>query len=277
MVSLKDGAESVKDEMVKRMQSPFVGAFVIAWCVVNYEFLIVLFSEGNYADKIGYIARRFFYGSDILHSFGKPLLIAAGSTMVLPLVNLTTNLWNKAVDILGTQMSLWMETKRRVSDPELRERVRTRTYQLELMRRCARGLVVQNSVTSARLFTVGHFGREDARALRGLRDKSINLTDETKFIFSTAGFPLQGYRILKLLRDNIAIEEGPLIRDTKDKPDEDYARIVLSTLLGLNFVLLIWEGGPEPSYEISSKGKALLDLIEEDYPEVFTPRFEPSS
>lgn len=65
MESLKDGAESVKDEMLKRMRSPFVGAFVIAWCVVNYEELIVVFSNGDYADRYFFVVRRLIFGFDL--------------------------------------------------------------------------------------------------------------------------------------------------------------------------------------------------------------------
>lgn len=79
---------------------------------------------------------------------------------------------------------------------------------------------------------------------------------------------------MEWLRDASAINEGQLLRETRDGVADGHGPLELSMLLGLNLVRLIWDSGLEPSYEISRTGKVLLDLIAEEYSEVFSPRFE---
>jgi hypothetical protein len=272
MDSLKGGVENVKDEVVKRMRSPFVGAFVIAWCVVNYEFLIVVFSGGEYPEKIGYIARHLFYGSDLLHSFGTPLLLAAGSTVLLPLVNLVTDLWNKFVDILGTQLQLWMETRRRVSDPDLRKLAQTRKFELDSLRRYGRERVIQNGRVVTRLFVLGHVEAWDLRPLSNLSGVSEALTIDLARTLETVGLPAQGYRMLQMLNGEGVLSEERLISSTRGSLPEDPALEILCMLQGVGVVNILWDEGVAPSYEISQSGKGLLNSIEVYYPEMFTPR-----
>lgn len=273
MEPFKDGAESVKDEIVKRMRSPFLGAFVIAWCAVNYEFLIVVFSDGNYADKIAYIARRFFHDSDLLHSFGLPLGLAAGSTLALPLVNLATDLWVKFVDILGTQMRLWMETKRRLSDPELRETARSRKHLADAVRQYAKGVIGQHSQTATRMYLLGQGENQGSRRFPGLSGRpELALDGNVKRLLEEYGLPLVGYRMLQALGETSMLNESSLFREATmpGKPLTAATRDILGVLIGMHFVKLIWDEGPEPAYALALQGKLVLTAVENWYPELFS-------
>lgn len=278
MEPFKEGAESVKDEIVKRVRSSFFGAFVLAWSVVNYEFLIVVFSEGNYAERIGYIARHLSYGSNLQHSFGLPLALAAVSSLALPIVNLVTDLWSKFVDIVGTRGRSCMEANRWRSDPELRARIREKTYEADSMRYYARGLLIQNSAMAARLFELGTLAadfdaqaKHDACKLPGVSvDGASALPEGFKRALENTGFSRHGYETLKQLRDEAAIGESQLVANFA--PDLDYGRLVLSMMHGSNLVRLVWDSGREPSYELSIRGKALLELIADKYTAAFSVR-----
>lgn len=273
MEPLKDGVESVKEELAKRMRSSFFGAFVIAWCVVNYEFLIVVFSEGNYAERIGYIARHLSYGSNLLHNFGWPLVLASVSTFALPVVNLITNSWNRVVDILDTQMNLWMETKRRVSDPELRNLAQVRKSQLDALRQYARVRVTRNGGALARLFEHGHIDESwDLRSLDNLSKASTALPLEHVRTLEKVGFPAQGYRMLQLLNEEGALSEERLLRDTKESGRDVPGAEILGTLLGLGLVNIVWYEGIDPLYEISRTGSGFFNAIGVSYPGIFMPR-----
>jgi len=57
---IDDLIKSTKDSIAERLASPLTGSFVVAWCVWNYKFLVILFSSAgltqtfNLIDKIAF-------------------------------------------------------------------------------------------------------------------------------------------------------------------------------------------------------------------------------
>lgn len=54
-MELSEISSSIKTALYERIRSPFIGTFILSWCLINYRIIFVLFSSGNYKDKFDYI------------------------------------------------------------------------------------------------------------------------------------------------------------------------------------------------------------------------------
>lgn len=83
---LEDITNSAKTALVERFSSPLLGSFALAWCVWNYRFLVVLFSDASISQTFVLIDRVVF--PDLATILGRgfvfPLLTACLYVFVYP-------------------------------------------------------------------------------------------------------------------------------------------------------------------------------------------------
>ncbi len=77
--------KSVKANLYERATSPLLGTYTVAWGLWNFRFLLVLFSDAPYEQKLDYIQANFFpnYWSS-LHLFWPPLIATLLFIFVYP-------------------------------------------------------------------------------------------------------------------------------------------------------------------------------------------------
>jgi hypothetical protein len=80
--------DSVKQTIGERLSSPLLSSFIVSWCLWNWKFLVVLFSDADISvtfalidkycfsntDEIFYHGLLFPFASTIAHVFGYPYL-----------------------------------------------------------------------------------------------------------------------------------------------------------------------------------------------------------
>ncbi len=48
---LEEFSKTVKAQLYERANSPLIGSFLIAWCIWNHRFIMVLLSELSFQEK----------------------------------------------------------------------------------------------------------------------------------------------------------------------------------------------------------------------------------
>lgn len=267
-----DVVGDVKEEAKRRLRSSYALSYVLAWCAVNYEFLIVVFSEGGYTDKIGYVALHLHYGQSSFVTFGVPALLAFIPVFLLPVLNQLADLWSKAVEVGGTHLSGRLESGKWTSDKELRDRERTGSVQRDTLRRSAKELMQKWSKSAYETYRNYPKGLRRMQPLYAAAGRLKNVAPELLQTLETVGFPKQGYRMLKLLQSEGDLSQDRLIRDSSGEDGRDMSMECLAILLGAELISFVWDEGTEPVYDLGPKGRDLLDSVAQDYPQAFSQR-----
>lgn len=267
-MNIKDVTEGVKEEVAKRVRSPLVGAFIIAWAVLHYEFLFVVFSEGSYRDKNWYLTSVLFHDAGFWSLFGTPALVALVTTALLPLLNLAADLWFQFVDVKRANLKLWIETGRRHSDPELRQLLLTYASERDSMHRYAKEIYHALAHVTYERFLDNPKGRDDMVVLRGtgLELASV-VTSELLNVLTTVGFPRVALKMLNLLLSEGELSEERVLRDGASMKPRDVAADALSILVGAKLVEVLWAVGVRPTYRLTSVGRAFVNVLREAAPE----------
>lgn len=281
-MNIKDVTEGVKEEVAKRVRSPLVGAFIIAWAVLHYEFLFVVFSEGSYRDKNWYLASVLFRNEGLWSLFGAPALIALGTTALLPLLNLAADLWFQFVDVRGANLKLWMETGKRLSDPELRTLARTTAHERDSVRNYAKELHSRTATLTYHLHQKQAPGQPGTRVIQGLkgwltetygRYEGWAAEDDVKPelfpVLESVGFPVQGLKMLNLLQVEGTLSEDRLLRDCAGTQGQTSSANTLAFMCGAQLLDVIWESGVQPSYRMTPSGALFLEGVKHLAPDAF--------
>lgn len=262
--------EDTKEEVKQRLKSPYAGSYVLAWCAVNYEFLIVVFSGGDYTYKIGYIARHLEFGQSTWVTFGLPAVLAFVPVLALPLLNQFANLWSKGVEVGATYLSVWMETGKRVSDDELRLLARNRLFALDALRKYSRELFKAHAALAYAQLQQSPPGKADWVQLAGSTDPANGVVSPVAEMVERAGFPRSGYEMLQLLqREGLRTEDQLRSSVTRFQAGEE-ARDIIGLLNGAQLIDLKWTEGPSPSFYLTRAGAAFLGFVAERHPEAFS-------
>jgi hypothetical protein len=83
---LNDLLQSTKETLTERLSSPLLGSFAVAWCLVNYKFLVILFSAASVTQTFELIDTVAFPNSKAVWLNGviRPLSLALAYVFVYP-------------------------------------------------------------------------------------------------------------------------------------------------------------------------------------------------
>lgn len=83
---LEEFSKTVKAQLYERTSSPLLGSFIIAWCIWNHRFIMVLFSELSFQEKIRYIDFHIFGGwpESLTNGLFIPLVAALFMIIIYP-------------------------------------------------------------------------------------------------------------------------------------------------------------------------------------------------
>lgn len=83
---LEEFSKTVKSQLYERASSPLLGSFIIAWCIWNHRFIMVIFSELSFQEKIRYIDCHVFGGwqESLINGFFIPLVAALFMIIIYP-------------------------------------------------------------------------------------------------------------------------------------------------------------------------------------------------
>ena len=83
---LDDLLKSAKESILERIASPLLGSFSVAWCLWNYKFLVILFSEATVSQTFS-LAEKYAFpdvSSVVIRGLLLPVLTAAAYVFVYP-------------------------------------------------------------------------------------------------------------------------------------------------------------------------------------------------
>lgn len=63
MIDFEDTLKSLRFELFERLSSPLFTTFVFSWCVVNHDFILVFFGDGDIKTKIDIIRDTLYIGN----------------------------------------------------------------------------------------------------------------------------------------------------------------------------------------------------------------------
>ncbi len=83
---LEEFSKTVKSQLYERASSPLLGSFIIAWCIWNHRFIMVIFSELSFQEKITYIDFHVFGGwpDSFINGIIIPLIAALFMIIIYP-------------------------------------------------------------------------------------------------------------------------------------------------------------------------------------------------
>lgn len=83
---IEEFSKTVKAQLYERTSSPLLGSFIIAWCIWNHRFIMVLFSELSFQEKIKYIDFHVFGGwpDSLTNGLIIPLVAALFMILIYP-------------------------------------------------------------------------------------------------------------------------------------------------------------------------------------------------
>jgi len=265
----KGAAEGMKDESHRRLKNPFVSAYVISWGVINYEVLIAIFSDGEYKEKIGYIAQHLYYSPDWCLHFGLPAAFAAASLLVLPALDVVARSLSYVAELVWASVKGWLDSKRGASDAEWKPLAQRRNHELRAIRKQALDSVKRFAGATLELYGMGVGCTRDAKKLGAEVMGHISIPDEVRNAIETNGFSAQGFRMLALMREEGKLSEERALRDSSGTEGDEYSRKVLALLVGARLAEPIWSEGAAPSYSLTHSGRTILDAIGDWSPETF--------
>ncbi|MFG0631465.1 hypothetical protein [Pseudomonas sp. xss_2] len=81
-----DLTTAIKAQLYERATSPLLGSFIVSWCIINYKFLLVIFSSLTATEKITYIELNLFATPTdyLLKGFIGPLTAALALIIIYP-------------------------------------------------------------------------------------------------------------------------------------------------------------------------------------------------
>ena len=83
---LSDILESTREAVLERLASPLIGSFFIAWCIWNYRFLVILFSDATVSQTFDLVDTQAFPDqlTVILRGMAYPLFTALAYVFLYP-------------------------------------------------------------------------------------------------------------------------------------------------------------------------------------------------
>lgn len=97
METIRDLLGSVRDYLKDRLANPLYVCYAVAWCVLNFRLLLVLFGNQSPSEKIAHIDTRLY--TEWWHwawfGFGYPLLVAVAFVIASPFVHRWVTLFLK--------------------------------------------------------------------------------------------------------------------------------------------------------------------------------------
>lgn len=83
---IEEFSKTVKSQLYERASSPLLGSFIIAWCIWNHRFIMVIFSELTFQEKIRYIDFHVFGGwhESLTNGLIIPLVAALFMIIIYP-------------------------------------------------------------------------------------------------------------------------------------------------------------------------------------------------
>ena len=95
-MELKDLQKDIKASLYERMRSPFMGSFILAWCITNKSlFISLLIGNLTSVQKIQLINNTF---NNNWLSWQKPILVSVGLIILLPSISILVYFWNEKVN-----------------------------------------------------------------------------------------------------------------------------------------------------------------------------------
>lgn len=260
----------VKEEAKQRLRSPYGLSYALAWCAVNYEFLIVVFSDGAYVDKIGYLARHLKFGQSAWLTFGLPAVLAFIPILALPMLNQMADVWSKVSEVGASYFKVWLDTGRRVSDEELRALARRRQIENAAIRARAEATFLAYGEV---VFTHSKF-RNDRNVqwvpLTGASVLGSGVQGDLAAVVESVGFPEIGFEMLRLLQREGARTEAQLFECGRnlvygDKDKREY----VAFLLGAGLLKMTWPDGVVPVFDLTKEASEFVRFVEREHPESF--------
>lgn len=89
MESVRDVLESFRSYLRDRLANPLYVSFVIAWCVLNFRLLMVVFGDGGWKEKIDFINTQLYpdFSGWALRWVGGPFLVAVLFVLTSPFIH----------------------------------------------------------------------------------------------------------------------------------------------------------------------------------------------
>lgn len=83
---LQDLLDAARNQAAERLASPILGSFAVSWCIWNYKFLVILFSDATVTQTFALIKSESFpdISSVLLYGVFFPLLTAAAYIFAYP-------------------------------------------------------------------------------------------------------------------------------------------------------------------------------------------------
>ena len=89
MDTIRDLLFSLRVQLRERLKNLLYGSFIIAWSILNFRLLLVLFGDGKWAEKITYIDSKLYpnWSAWALYGYALPLVAALSYVLASPFVN----------------------------------------------------------------------------------------------------------------------------------------------------------------------------------------------
>lgn len=116
---MSDFVDSVVNALKVRLNNSFLSSVIISWPLVNYKFIMVVFGEGNYKEKITYID-SILYEPDLkaLHFFYIPVLLGLFYVLIFPFIEILMNIIGMFFKNLERRLVFWRQRRDIVSIEE---------------------------------------------------------------------------------------------------------------------------------------------------------------
>jgi len=93
---MSDWFESLKSVVTERVSSPLMFAYALAWPIINYQIVLMVFSDAKVLDKIAFVSTQYGGWQGQLYYLGWPLVVAFVYMLGMPWlshVNLAYTFW----------------------------------------------------------------------------------------------------------------------------------------------------------------------------------------
>lgn len=120
MDTLRDLLTSAKTQLRDRLSNPIYGSFVLAWSILNFRLLLVLFGDGKWAEKISYIDTKLYprWSDWAVYGYVIPLMAALLYVLVSPFANRAITKFLRLQHKATATMLLEIEGEIPISKPE---------------------------------------------------------------------------------------------------------------------------------------------------------------
>ncbi len=180
---MSDWFESLKAVVTERVSSPLVFAYALAWPIINYQIVLMVFSDAKVLDKIAFISAQYGEWQGQVYYLGWPLVVAFVYMLGMPWVshvNLAYTFWQGR---FTREMRLKHENATMISKSERDELVTRHREELDRL----------HTELSRKAATYADLGRENENLLRMHSDSEQKITslEQAKSELENANIQLQ--------------------------------------------------------------------------------------